>query len=491
MMPVAYDSQIRPVFWARNHEAHDGSNGSLKTGMDRLDKPSRPFKSFFGLDVGRLGGPPPSKKRVNVSQGTCTSLTSNGPQDDLGPEAEPEDDYEEEASAYFDTFDVTSLKDAHGLLMQHVYRPSRLADPVINGGSSTSHIDHASNFHLPQIQAMNKQYGHLHAFWIGLLLQGFHLLFHGYGSKQNILQHILRDAPAIRAQYRVVVLDGNHPELCVDRVLDVLAHGLQLSLTGTRKADRVLSLVNALAAPPSPSNRRLLLLIVNIEALMARHEALQLLVCRLANLAGRRVALVATMDHIQASFAWASSLLDQSRWIFQELVTFIPFAGELYGLEAALKGVASPAANSLSLQLAAAYTVLANLTLSSRKIYGLFLRQALASLSKSLPTLALPSNSQQQQRLQKVQQLQPDIGLSFHQFFLLARDQFLASSETSFRTQIREFLDHKLLLIKTLGLAKSSSGILHASSNDDSDFYHLPFPPVVWQDILDNLEALQ
>jgi hypothetical protein len=67
-------------------------------------------------------------------------------------------------------------------------------------------------------------------------------------------------------------------------------------------------------------------------------------------------------------------------------------------------------------------------------------------------------------------------GLTFSQFYQLAMENFLTGNEISFRTQLSEFFDHKLLVNKKL--------------SDGTEVMYLPFTPNHLRDVLHGLESL-
>lgn len=459
---------------------------------DGPSTPSRPFKSFFMFGSAMKTGSPfgRPKNASNLSSAirgrTLTDAFDEAHEKDILQDSgqRSDDDEAQNEVAYFDTFDVTSLKDSHALLMQHIYRPS--VQGPSDSNSCSGGIDHASNFHLSEIQCMNKARNFLSPIWTFQLSQGFHLCFHGYGSKQNILKNYA-GSQLIASQYHVLVIDGTHTDLSADLIIDAIFRDHLKTSAPSRVADKLACMFDLLTKREKERvrkslepylSKRLLLLIFNLDGMYARQEKFQEFYFSLAASAkSLGIRLLATMDHIQAPILWSSALIDKSQWLFHDLTTFIPYTKELYSLEAMLKGVATHGKNSLVTQMSAAMTVLTNLTISSRRIYSLFIRHCFDYYKASFKDSSSSVNS--------TTEIDEATGLSFHQYFSLARDQFLASSETAFRTQLREFLDHKLLANKLHNGRHSSK-----ANNDETDFFFLPFPPSSWQDILDNIEAL-
>ena len=461
--------------------------------------PSRPFKSFFMFGsamkggCGTAGSPFGRQKLSAASSGsnirgqTLASAFDEAKDKEMAESGVMAGSNEEDVSEtpYFDTFDVTSLKDAHALLMQHIYRPS-VQKPSDNSSSTENGaIDHTSNFHLTEIQSMNKARNFLTPIWTCQLAQGYHLCFHGYGSKQNILKNYAA-SKFIASQYEVLVVDGTHPDLSTDHIVDAIFRDYLKVVPPSRVVASLFELLQKRELERcrrSTASKRLLILTFNLDGLYARQEKFQEFYFSIAaSSKSYGISLVATMDHIQAPMLWSSAFIDRSQWLFHDLTTFIPYTKELYSLEAMLKGVTTHGKNSLVTQMSAALTVMTNLTLSSRRIYALFIKHCLdynsSTLSKSGSSMKATTG------------LDDAFGLSFHQYYSLARDQFLASSETSFRTQLREFLDHKLLLNK-MTMSSGRKSVSSSSKNtEETDFFYLPFPPSSWQDILDNIEAL-
>ena len=116
-------SPIKPNFQRVQQNALLGG-----TSVDGPSTPSRPFKSFFLFGSAMKTGSPFGRQKGNANKGA--SMTSGKNLSAAFNEAsganfeETADDEDAPETPYFETFDVTSLKDSHALLMKHIYRQS-------------------------------------------------------------------------------------------------------------------------------------------------------------------------------------------------------------------------------------------------------------------------------------------------------------------------------------------------------------------------------
>ena len=167
--------------------------------------------------------------------------------------------------------------------------------------------------------------------------------------------------------------------------------------------------------------RRIYLLVHNIDGPGLAKIAMQEVLCFLADLPG--VHVVASVDNIHAPLLWNWSqacTYARFNWAWCEATTYLPYEMERLHLSNDQHSAASQAG-----RVRGAAIVLSSLPQKTRGVFSLL--AAKQSVDESFS------------------------GLAFHTFFKEARFQFLSSTEDNFRTLLHELQDHKIIELSKSG----------------------------------------
>jgi origin recognition complex subunit 2 len=285
------------------------------------------------------------------------------------------------------------------------------------------------------------------------LAAGFNLLFYGFGSKQQVLNAFAREVCAKRGH--VIVASAHRPDFSLrdlfasaERISELADEPLPSSgIEGqTQRLQAFFSSEHKARAP-------LFLVIHNIDAPSLRSHKTAACIAALASTP--RIHVVASIDHINApllfplsdSMARKASGADGTAgghgyaWLWHDLTTLAPYDAELAyadpGSISSVSGASGRAAQAALADPAVAMTetaaqhILASVTQRAKKLFALVGARQLAVMEEAGDAAARePRRS----------------GIAYDGLFVLARDQFVATSDGALRALLGEFKDHGLIV---------------------------------------------
>ena len=319
--------------------------------------------------------------------------------------------------------------------------------------------------------------------WWQLLQSEFSLLLYGFGSKKELLEDF---ANKMLTDGGVIVVNGYFPGLTPKQILaaaaaavhpgtpsrdlhgtntetllamiaeatsapHLLAHQNKSAIAAKERGERAskrggggkddegggdknpLALANPEDLPGDGSlattgaaqsyhpPRRLYIVLHNIDGQQLRSPEAQALLGELA--AMPRVHLVSSVDHVNAPLLWSKREAARFNFVWQEATTFAPYKYETAHVPQML------ASKGEERHVRGAVNVLRSLTSNARDIFRLLAEHQLAN----------PESG----------------GMTFHAFYTRCREEFLATSETTLKSHLTEFIDHELTRTK-----KGSEGIV-------------------------------
>lgn len=304
--------------------------------------------------------------------------------------------------------------------------------------------------------------------------QGFNLVFYGFGSKRVVLNDFASKELARRGH--VVVVNGYHPNTTLKDVLASIERVPGLVNAAATSADaQVRRICSFFSAADAPRTRRLYLVVHNIDAPPMRAQKLRNTLSLLA--LSTNIHLVASVDRLGAPLLWSASELLARKvppgdtvaslssveghspspkrgyaFLWHDLTTLVPYdtelsftdrssiAGASYastGARSALATAATAGAGAPLTETAVAH-VLAAVTSKAKKLFNLLGTRQIANVDAASGAgtgsdAPAPTDMAQ-------------FGLGYDALFSLAREHFVATSDTSLRALLGEFKDHGLIL---------------------------------------------
>ena len=280
------------------------------------------------------------------------------------------------------------------------------------------------------------------------LREGFNVLCYGLGSKRRLLNEFARDHCS--QQGHVIVVNGFRPESSMKDVLNSIENipdFQELDLSPTSLEKQVKRVYDFFAS----SEVDLYIIIHNIDATPFRATKARSILSFLAH--NTHIHLIASIDHINAPLLWSlsesfSRKSDETAtgdavdshgfaWLWHDLTTLASYDFELafadrtslsgahYGGSRRKPDMASQ--NAVTMNETAASHILASVTQKAQKLFAL------------LGNKQLEGGDGAEGDLQQV-------GLAYDVLFSAARDNFIATNDTAFRSLLTEFRDHNLIV---------------------------------------------
>ncbi|KAG9099498.1 Origin recognition complex subunit 2 [Ceratobasidium sp. 370] len=300
--------------------------------------------------------------------------------------------------------------------------------------------------------------------WLTELLQGFNLLFYGYGSKRGLVNEFATEQCA--KEGHVVVVNGYLPTVgtanilsSIEQVPGLVDHAKLEGTTAEHRARRVFSFFSSLEPDAGP----LFLIIHNIDAPQLRTPRAHRVLTTLAS--ARHVHLVATVDHVNSALLFSRDQAlarkphlgplsggegDVERgikgwsWLWHDLTTLEPYTAELAHRDltvppstssSAAGALTGAAAGPTEVTPSAAQHVFASVTAKAQKVFRLLATRQLGAL--------------QDEGVARVPAAGMDrYGVGFDALLAAARDEFVAANEAALRGLLAEFRDHGMVLGK-------------------------------------------
>jgi len=299
------------------------------------------------------------------------------------------------------------------------------------------------------------EYRQLFPQWLVQLDQQFSLLLYGAGSKRDVLNQFAKYVHNHRNAY-VHIVNAFNPTFTFKDFLSSFEQIPEISdpsqlRKGNEGMIRRIMSVFGTSATQAP----LYLLVHDLESAAFRSAKARSFLSQL--IAHPRVHVVASLDNIAVTLSWtfgqlfsnkSSSTSDRSlnmanAWLWHEVTTLAPYDFELsYADRSSLTGASAQSsargvrvdqgsgAVSLVTEVAARH-ILASVTQKAKKLF-ILLGEKQADVMGDNESGQVPEREQ--------------LALEYSTLFTIARDNFVASNDTSLRALMSEFKDHRLII---------------------------------------------
>lgn len=255
--------------------------------------------------------------------------------------------------------------------------------------------------------------------WMFQLRNGFNILLYGLGSKRVLLDQFRSTKLTFHLQ---VVVNGFFPSLTIKDVLNIITDEV-LMHDGSFKSvsDQCNYIKQAFAN--DKDLEELFVIVHNIDGCMLRSKKNQTILSLLAEI--EAIHIIASIDHINAPLIWNHTQLGRFNWCWCDVTSFEPYEEETSYENSLL------VQHTGALALTSLVHVFRSLTPNARGIFILIAQHQLEEKDNN-----------------------NYIGLSFRSCYSKCREQFLVNSDSTLKTQLIEFRDHKLITSR-----KGSDGV--------------------------------
>ncbi|KAJ2760066.1 Origin recognition complex subunit 2 [Coemansia sp. BCRC 34490] len=248
---------------------------------------------------------------------------------------------------------------------------------------------------------------------------GFNLVFYGYGSKRRLLNSF---ATQMAADAPVVIVNGYFPALNLKQSLEkIVTQVIGLGDTAGSVAD-LASLICGYFSSSKKTVDSMTLVVHNIDGPSLRKHQASLAVLSSC----KHIRFLASIDHIDAPLIWDSSTVTRFNWAWHDLTTFEP-----YTVETSYENFSS---DSVEIGPRGVLHVLASLTENAKSVFRI-----LAEFQIAESVMDGVSSDTHKNTGSKAPEM------PYNSYFAACRDQFLVSNEMTFRSQLTEFRDHKVI----------------------------------------------
>ncbi|PGG98417.1 origin recognition complex subunit 2 [Blastomyces parvus] len=290
---------------------------------------------------------------------------------------------------------------------------------------------------------------HEHSFpqWAFELSEGFNMCLYGYGSKRRLVN---RFAEWLSQQHSdpptIVIVNGYVSSTTIRSILSTIINAIlgpdTPSKLGTQPSE-VLELLQSILNT-NPPQRSIMVFINSIDASPLRRPSHQALLARLASIP--LINILATADTPNFPLLWDVSHRDQFNFVFHDCTTFAPYDAEL--------NVVDEVNNLLGRQVRriggkdGVNFVLKSLPENTRKLYRLLVTEILALLGEQQLSED-EDDGDGGGKKDRGTHAGEEIAIEWRTLFHKAAEEFISSSEMMFRTQLKEFYDHQMIVSRT------------------------------------------
>lgn len=290
--------------------------------------------------------------------------------------------------------------------------------PILDPQEFKIKLSQAPKKHAKDIAILHSLHERQFPQWQFELLSQYNLLFYGYGSKRKLLtkfaQTYLTDGP-------LIVVNGYFPSITIKDILNKLSVGALGINSPTGSIQDHVSLIMEHFQRGENEYEHIYLLIHNIDGANIRNERAQTALSILASCPN--IHIIASVDHINAGLLWDSIKISRFNWIWHDATTF-----DDYLVETSFENTLMVRQSELGGSRGVNY-VLASLTSNARGIFKVLAEHQVMEME--LATMEGRGDE--------------SVGLTYNAYYTKCREAFFVSNDITFRTQLTEFRDHKII----------------------------------------------
>jgi len=270
--------------------------------------------------------------------------------------------------------------------------------------------------------------------WRFELSQRFSICLYGYGSKRHLVKDFAKYLHQHTTDPKILITNGYTPTLTPRHLLNTLANLVYTPSTlpknlGAQPPDMLSTLLTHLTA--HPPNHPIHIFINSLDAPPLRKPATQSLLSTLA--AHPSIHMLATCDTPNFPLLWPTTLRDTFNFVFHDTTTFLSYSGvEIPHVVDEVNTLLARSGRSLKGKEGVGF-VLRSLPENARALYRVLISEVL---------LAMDDGDGDGEGGE---------GVEYKQLYRKAVEEFICSSEMGFRTLLKEFRDHEMVVERVGG----------------------------------------
>ncbi|KAL9117663.1 MAG: hypothetical protein Q9187_005797 [Circinaria calcarea] len=342
---------------------------------------------------------------------------------------------------------------------------------LLSHSSYHSAISTYSDPHTSSISFLHSLHSRSFPQWVFELSQRFSICLYGYGSKRALVTSFadyLHSKYPTSAPPTTVIINGYIPTLTVRQLLTTIISVLPQEASLPSKLpsqpsdllDLILSHLND-QPPESP----IYVLINSLDAPSLRRPNTQHLLAALS--VHSSIRLVITCDTPSFPLLWDITLRECFNWVFHDTTTFVPYddgkgTGEVGGVVDSVnelmgrKGASGKGREGVR-------WVLKSLPENARGLYRILIAEILASADEGGENEDAANDDDEPDEARNTRGRRGNgdesSGVDYRVLYQKAVEEFLCSSEMAFRTLLKEFHDHQMVVSRRDGVGGEVLGV--------------------------------
>ena len=296
--------------------------------------------------------------------------------------------------------------------------------------------------------------------WRFELSQKFSVCLYGYGSKRRLVTNFakyLYGHPLSSEPSKIVIVNGYIPNLTFRQVLTTLATAvyevpaplLPINI-GTQHRETIANLISFLDS--NPPKYCIYLLINSLDAAPLRRSPIPSLLAQLAS--SSHISLLATCDTPNFPLLWDNAILEQYNFVFHDTTTFVSYGDvEIPSVIDDVNELLGRSGRAVKGKEGVGF-VLRSLPENARNLYRVLVAEILTMMAEGddLGTAYEAGDHDNEDEAGGKTHGGGNIGIDYRVLYQKAVDDFICSSDMAFRTLLKEFHDHQMVVLKRDGL---------------------------------------
>lgn len=278
--------------------------------------------------------------------------------------------------------------------------------------------------------------------WRFELAESFSICLYGYGSKRNIVTNFAQYlSTCSHPSPAIIVVNGYTTKLNIRTVLSTLASAIMGPDTPARlsaQPNDTLSIILAYLSE-TPPTKPTYLVINSLDAPALRRPPALSILARLAS--NPHIHILATADTPNFPLAWDSTIRSQFNLIFHDCTTFAPYDAELSVVDD-VHDLLGRKGRRLGGREGIAF-VLKSLPENARNLYRVLVSEILTALAEDIE-----GGQEDEDPVRTEAAAEGEAGVESKTLYQKAVSEFICSSEMAFRTLLKEFQDHQMVVMR-------------------------------------------
>jgi len=363
--------------------------------------------------------------------------------------------------------------------------------PLLNHEEYFNAIQAWKDPHAAEIEHLQSLHSRAFDQWAFELDEGFNICLYGWGSKRALLtsfaEHLL--TPPSDPPPTIIVINGTSPTLTLRGILLTLTSVLPALRTTTPLPTSPASLLTLILPALTTHPTRITLILHSLDAPLLRRPAAQALLATLA--AHPRTALVCSADTPGFPLLWDAAQRARFGFAFHDATTFAPLDAELQGARGGggvvdeVNGLLGRSGRRVKGREGVGY-VLRSLPENARRLFGLLVAECLAledDVGGGDGDGYGNGNGSRRGHGEEDGGADADeddfenalagprrgakggdgggaaVGVEYRALYQKAVQAFIATSEMAFRTLLKEFHDHAMIVSRKDGMGGEVLGV--------------------------------